>query len=163
MKRLSNKCSKNNENNKFNKILHLQREKVKGGFEKYANFEKIAKVTRIFPTMWKDWATNVAKITRITNLTKYYTYKEKRSRRALVSPQFRRNRKSNKNCSCYVKRLSNKYGKNSKNNKFNRILPLESEKGKERLEIWLNATNWLVCYTHCNFQGVIITPLVGLI
>ena len=51
MKRLSNKSSKNNENNRFNKILHLQREKVKKGFEKYANFEKIAKVTRIFPTM----------------------------------------------------------------------------------------------------------------
>ena len=43
--------SKNNENNKFNKILHLEREKVKKDFEKYANFEKIAKVTRIFPAM----------------------------------------------------------------------------------------------------------------
>ena len=36
-----------------------------------------------------------------------------------------------------------KYGKNSKNNKFNRILHLEREKGKESLEIWQNATNWL--------------------
>ena len=32
---------------------------------------------------------------------------------------------------------------NSKNNKFNRILHLEREKGKESLEIWQNATNWL--------------------
>ena len=55
----------------------------------------------------------------------------------------RKNRKSNNNFSCYVKRLSNKYGKNSKNNKFNRILHLEREKGKENLEIWQNATNWL--------------------
>ena len=39
--------------------------------------------------------------------------------------------------------MSNKYGKNSKNNKFHRILPLEREKGKERLEIWQNATNRL--------------------
>ena len=55
----------------------------------------------------------------------------------------RKNRKSNNNFPCYVKRLSNKYGKNSKNNKFNRILHLEREKGKENLEIWQNATNWL--------------------
>ena len=32
MKRLSNKCSKNRKNNEFNKILHLEREKVKKGF-----------------------------------------------------------------------------------------------------------------------------------
>ena len=51
MKQLSNKCSKNNEDNKFNKILHLQREKVKKSFEKYANFENIAKEIRIFPAM----------------------------------------------------------------------------------------------------------------
>ena len=42
-----------------------------------------------------------------------------------------------------MKRLSNKYGKNSKNNKFNRILHLERDKSKESLEIWQNATNWL--------------------
>ena len=55
--------------------------------------------------------------------------------------KFRQNRQRNKNFSCYVKRLSNKYGKNSKNNKFNGILHLEREKGKESLEIWQNATN----------------------
>ena len=94
MKRLSNKYGKNSvcKNNKFHKILHLEREKVKKGFEMSANFAKIAKVTKF---------------------------------------------------SCYVKRLSNKYGKNSKNNKFNRILQLEREKGKESFEIWQNATNWL--------------------
>ena len=32
--------------NKFNKILHFEREKVKKGFEKSGNFEQIAKVTR---------------------------------------------------------------------------------------------------------------------
>ena len=45
MKRLSNKYGKNSKNNKFNKILHLEREKVKKGFEKSANFAKIAKLT----------------------------------------------------------------------------------------------------------------------
>ena len=47
MKRLSNKYGKNSKNNKFHKILHLEREKVKKGFSKSANFAKIAKVTRI--------------------------------------------------------------------------------------------------------------------
>ena len=50
MKRLSNKYGKNSKNNKFHKILHLEREKVKekGFAEMSANFAKIAKVTRIF-------------------------------------------------------------------------------------------------------------------
>ena len=39
--------AKNSKNNKFNQILNLEREKVKKGFEKPANFAKIAKVTRI--------------------------------------------------------------------------------------------------------------------
>ena len=73
MKRLSNKYGKNSRNNKFFKILLLQREKAKKGFVKSANFAKIAKVTGIFLAKWKDWVTNVAKIARITNLTKYYT------------------------------------------------------------------------------------------
>ena len=46
-KSLSNKYGKNSKNNKFNQILNLEREKVKKGFEKPANFAKIAKVTRI--------------------------------------------------------------------------------------------------------------------
>ena len=57
-KSLSNKYGKNSKNNKFNQILNLEREKVKKGFEKPANFAKIAKVTRICLAMWKDWATN---------------------------------------------------------------------------------------------------------
>ena len=63
----------------------------------------------------------MAKIARITNFTKFYTWKEERSRRASV----------NKNFSCYVKRLSNKYGKNSKNDKFHKILHLERGKVKK--------------------------------
>ena len=43
------------------------------GFEKSADLEKMAKVTRIFPGMWKDWATNMAKIAGTTNFTKLYT------------------------------------------------------------------------------------------
>ena len=70
MKRLSNKYGKNSRNNKFFKILLLQRQKAKKGFVKSANFAKIAKVTGIFLAKWKDWVTNVAKIARITNLTK---------------------------------------------------------------------------------------------
>ena len=73
VKRLSNKYGKNSKNNKFNEILHLEREKVKKGLEMSANFAKIAEVTRIFLTMWKDWATNMAKIARITNFAKFYT------------------------------------------------------------------------------------------
>ena len=120
VKRLSNKYGKNSKNKKFNKILHLEREEVKKGFEKSANFAKIAKVTRLFLAMWKDWVINMAKIARIINstienstLTKREGQEELREVR-----EFRKNRKSNKTFSCYVKRLSNKYGKNSKNNKF---------------------------------------------
>ena len=51
MKILSNQYGKNSKNNKFNKILHLKRERVKKGFEMSANFAKIAKVTRIFLTV----------------------------------------------------------------------------------------------------------------
>ena len=43
--------ARKSKNNKFNKILHLQKEKVKKGFEKSANFAKIAEVTRIFLAM----------------------------------------------------------------------------------------------------------------
>ena len=41
------------------------------------------------------------------------------------------NRKSKKNFSWYVKRLSNKYGKNSRNNKLLKILLLQREKAKK--------------------------------
>ena len=51
VKRLSNKYGKNRKNSKFHKILHLERQKVRKGFSKSANFAKIAKVTRIFYDM----------------------------------------------------------------------------------------------------------------
>ena len=98
---MSDKYGKNSKNNKFNKILHLEREKVKKGFEKSAKFCK--------------------------------------------------NRKSNKNFSCYVKRLSNKYGKNSKNNKFNKILPF--------LGIFLSKDNILLPMTVSLHSSWIYTPL----
>ena len=46
----------------------------------------------------------------------------------------RKFRKGNKNFSCYVKRLSNKYRRNSKIDKFNKILDLQAEKAKKGLE-----------------------------
>ena len=86
MKRLSNKYGKNSKNNKFNKILHLERAKVKKGFEKSANFTKIAKLTT------EDFF-------------------------------------------LHVKRLSNKYRKNSKNSKFYKIQRLQKETVKERKKL----------------------------
>ena len=50
----------------------------------------------------------------------------------------RKFRKRNKNFSCYVKRLSNKYRKNSKIDKFNIILDLQAEKAKKGLEKYAN-------------------------
>ena len=105
--------------------------------------QKSQKVTGIFLAKWKDWVTYVAKTARITNLTKYYLRERKGQEGLREVRKFWKNRKSNKNFSFYVKRLSNKYGRNSKNNEFNRILHLKREKGKESLEIWQNATNWL--------------------
>ena len=43
--------AKKSKNNKFNNILHLEREKVKKGFEKSTNFAQIAKETKIFLAM----------------------------------------------------------------------------------------------------------------
>ena len=52
IKTLSNKYRKNSKISKFDKILDLKREKAaKKGFEKSANFAKIATVTRIFLAM----------------------------------------------------------------------------------------------------------------
>ena len=76
----------------------------------------------------------MAKMAGITIFSKFYFYKEKRTRRASRSPQILQKSQSNKNFSCYVKRLSNKYGKNSKNNKFHKILRLEREKVKKGFE-----------------------------
>ena len=73
MKRLSNKYGKNSKNNKFNKILHLEREKVKKGFSKSANFAKIAKSNKNFSCYVKRLSNKYGKIARITNLTEFYT------------------------------------------------------------------------------------------
>ena len=73
--------------------------------------------------MWKHWVTNVAKIA--IDLAE----------REKVNNGFRevrKLRKSNKNFSYHVKRLSrNKYGKF---NEFNKILDLEREKAKKGVE-----------------------------
>ena len=58
-----------------------------------------------------------------------------RKRKGKEGPRkVRKFRKRNKNFSCYVKRLSNKYRKNSKIDKFNKILDLQAEKAKNGLE-----------------------------
>ena len=70
----------------------------------------------------------MAKKVRMTNLTKIYTKKGNWSSRASRSPQIsQKNCISNRTFSCHVKRLSNKYGENSKNDKFNENLNLERE------------------------------------
>ena len=96
MKRLSNKYGKNSRNNKFLKILHLQREKAKKGFVKSPNVAQIAKVTEIFLAKWKDWVTNVAKIARITNLTKSALRKRKGQEGLREVRKFWKNHKSTK-------------------------------------------------------------------
>ena len=57
--------------------------------------------------------------------------------------KLRKNRKSNKNFSYYVKRLSNKYGKNCKNKKFHKILHLERGKVKKGFEMSANFATFL--------------------
>ena len=52
MKRLSNKYGKNSKNNKFHKILHLEREKVKKGFE-ISKFRKNRKSNKNFSSYVK--------------------------------------------------------------------------------------------------------------
>ena len=60
VKRLSNKYGKNSKNNQFHKILHLEREKVKNGVSKSANFAKIAKVTKNeFSFLWEKTAQQI--------------------------------------------------------------------------------------------------------
>ena len=75
----------------------------------------------------------------------FRNFSKKRFKKKLLSEKYRRNskcrknRKSKKNFSCYVKRLNNKYGKNSRNNKFHKILlHLEREKVKKGSEMSAN-------------------------
>ena len=76
----------------------------------------------------------MAKIARIRNLTNTTLRKRKGQEGLLEVRKFRKNRKSNKNFSPNVKRLSNKYGENSKSNKFHKILHLEREKVKKNFQ-----------------------------
>ena len=76
---LSNKYGKNSKNNKFNEILHLEREKAKKGLEKAVNFEKIAtKVTRILIAIIKNTLINIESIPIITDFANVHTCKEQR-------------------------------------------------------------------------------------
>ena len=72
----------------------------KSHFEMSANFPKIAKEIRIFPAMWKDWATNMAKIARIT-MPQNSTLRKRKGQGGLRDVRkFRKNRKSNGNFPC---------------------------------------------------------------
>ena len=57
---------------KYNKIVDLQRGKAKKALSKFTNFAKNAKVTRLFfLAIEKDRVTNVARIARMTNSAKF--------------------------------------------------------------------------------------------
>ena len=110
------------------------------------NYCKNRKSIRDIPCELKTPMTNIAKIAKITNVTKFQTQKKKGSQEGPRNvPKYRKNCKSNKDFSCYVKRLSNKYGKNSKNNKFNEILHLEREKVKKGFEMSANFAKFYTC------------------
>ena len=73
----------------------------------------------------------MAKIARIT-MPQNSTFRKRKGQEGLQDVRkFPKNRKSNKNFSSYVKRLSNKYGKNSMNKQIHKILHLEREKVKK--------------------------------
>ena len=65
----SNKYRKSSQISKFGKIQHYERERAKKGFEKSANFAKIAEVTRIFSFYLKTLSNKYRK--RFPNLTKF--------------------------------------------------------------------------------------------
>ena len=58
MKRLSNKYGKNSKNSKFYKIVHLQRERVKNGFVKSANFAKVTTFSCCVKRLSNKYGTN---------------------------------------------------------------------------------------------------------
>ena len=59
-------------NDKYNKIVDLQRGKAKKALSKFTNFAKNARVTRLFfLAIKKDRVTNVARIARMTNSAKF--------------------------------------------------------------------------------------------
>ena len=73
----------------------------------------------------------MAKIAR-TTISQNSTLGKRKGQEGLpLVCKFRKNRQRNKKFPCYVKRLNNKYGKNSKNTKFHKILHLESGQVKK--------------------------------
>ena len=71
---LANNYCKNSKNDKYNKIVDLQRGKAKKALLKFTNFAKNAKVTRLFfLAIKKDRVTNVTRIARMANSAKFQT------------------------------------------------------------------------------------------
>ena len=72
MKRLSNKYGKNSKNNKFNEILHLEREKVKKGLEMSANFAMFLSSNFVMRSIFAKIKSSVTNVTLfiITDSTK---------------------------------------------------------------------------------------------
>ena len=63
MKILSNKYGKNRKNNKFHKILHLAREKVKKGFEMSANFATFLSSNFVMHSIFAKMKSSVTNVT----------------------------------------------------------------------------------------------------
>ena len=63
MKRLSNKYGKNNKNNKSHKILHLERGKVKKGFEISANFVTFLSSNFVMHSIFAKMKSSVTNVT----------------------------------------------------------------------------------------------------
>ena len=76
----------------------------------------------------------MAKIAR-TTIPQNSTLRKRKGQEGLQDVRkFPKNRKSNKNFSSYVKRLSNKYGKNSMNKQISQNSTLGKRKGQEGLQ-----------------------------
>ena len=65
--------NKYRKNNKFNKILDLEKEKTKKGPEMSAIIAKNRKYNKDFSCYLKTPMTNIAKIAKIANVTKFQT------------------------------------------------------------------------------------------
>ena len=63
MKILNNKYGKNRKNNKFHKILHLEREKVKKGFEMSANFATFLSSNFVMHSIFAKMKSSVTSVT----------------------------------------------------------------------------------------------------
>ena len=63
MKILSNKYGKNRKNNKFNEILHLERGKVKKGFEMSAHFATFLSSNFVMHSIFAKMKSSVTSVT----------------------------------------------------------------------------------------------------